>query len=88
MGGHPSVLTGSLQGIAERPLPCNYNVIPLVCALPGANAGGVYAFLYDDRHRDRAGSRTLVLKVRNENQSVCVFVGGRRNLGLFSTNRG
>jgi hypothetical protein len=22
-----SVLTGSLQGIAERPLPCNYNVI-------------------------------------------------------------
>ena len=22
-----SVLTGSLQGVAERPLPCNYNVI-------------------------------------------------------------
>ena len=28
-----SVLAGSLQGIAERPLPCNYNVIQFVCAL-------------------------------------------------------
>ena len=28
-----SVLTGSLQGIAERPLPCNYNVIQPVSAL-------------------------------------------------------
>jgi hypothetical protein len=28
-----SVLTGSLQGIAERPLPCNYNVIQSVSAL-------------------------------------------------------
>ena len=27
MGVFSSVLTGSLQGIAERPLPCNYNVI-------------------------------------------------------------
>jgi hypothetical protein len=26
-------LTGSLQGVAERPLPCSYNVIRLVCAL-------------------------------------------------------
>jgi hypothetical protein len=25
-----SVLTGSLQSIAERPLPCNYNVIQFV----------------------------------------------------------
>jgi hypothetical protein len=24
---------GSLQGVAERPLPCNYNVIQSVCAL-------------------------------------------------------
>jgi hypothetical protein len=30
MGVQPSVLTGSLQGIAERPLPCNYNVIQLM----------------------------------------------------------
>jgi cytochrome c-type biogenesis protein CcmF len=28
-----SVLTGSLQGIAERPLPCNYSAIQFVCAL-------------------------------------------------------
>jgi hypothetical protein len=28
-----SVLTGSLQGIAERPLPCNYNVIQPISAL-------------------------------------------------------
>jgi len=28
-----SILTGSLQGIAERPLPCDYNVIQFVCAL-------------------------------------------------------
>jgi hypothetical protein len=27
------VLNRSLQGIAERPLPCNYNVILFVCAL-------------------------------------------------------
>jgi hypothetical protein len=27
------VLSGSLQGIAVRPLPCNYNVIQFVCAL-------------------------------------------------------
>jgi len=33
MGAFSSVLTGSLQGIAERPLPCNYNVIQFVCAL-------------------------------------------------------
>jgi hypothetical protein len=33
MGLFSSVLTGSLQGIAERPLPCNYNVIQFVCAL-------------------------------------------------------
>ncbi len=33
MGLFTSVLTGSLQGIAERPLPCNYNVIQFVCAL-------------------------------------------------------
>ena len=28
-----NVLSCSLQGIAERPLPCNYYVIQLVCAL-------------------------------------------------------
>jgi len=33
MGVFSSVLIGSLQGIAERPLPCNYNVIQFVCAL-------------------------------------------------------
>jgi hypothetical protein len=33
MGVHPSVLTGSIQGMAQRPLPCNYNVIQLICAL-------------------------------------------------------
>jgi hypothetical protein len=27
------VLSRSLQGIAERPLPCSYNVIQFVCAL-------------------------------------------------------
>jgi hypothetical protein len=32
MGAFSSVLTGSLQGIAERPLPCNYNVIQPVSA--------------------------------------------------------
>jgi hypothetical protein len=34
-----NVLTGSLQGIAERPLPCNYNVIQFVCAFHGGNTG-------------------------------------------------
>jgi hypothetical protein len=33
LGVFSSVLAGSLQGIAERPLPCNYNVIQFVCAL-------------------------------------------------------
>jgi hypothetical protein len=33
MGVFSSVFTGSLQGIAERPLPCNYNVIQFACAL-------------------------------------------------------
>ena len=33
MGVFSSALTGSLQGIAERPLPCNYNVIQPVSAL-------------------------------------------------------
>ena len=32
------VLTGSLQGVAERPLPCSYNVIRLVC-FHGGNTG-------------------------------------------------
>ena len=31
MGVFSRVLTGSLQGITERPLPCNYNVIQFVC---------------------------------------------------------
>jgi hypothetical protein len=39
MGVHPSVLTGSLQVIAERPLPCNYNVIQLICALSRRKSG-------------------------------------------------
>ena len=34
-----SVLTGSLQSIAERPLPCNYNVIQFVCALSRRRRG-------------------------------------------------
>ena len=34
-----SVLTGSLQGIAERPLPCIYNEIHLNDAFHGGNAG-------------------------------------------------
>ena len=33
------VLTGSLQGVAERPLPCSYNVILLVCALSRRKRG-------------------------------------------------
>ena len=33
MGVFSSVLTSSLQGIAERPLPCKYNVIQFLCAL-------------------------------------------------------
>jgi hypothetical protein len=33
MGVLFNVLTGSLQGIAERPLPCNYNVIEWISAL-------------------------------------------------------
>ena len=39
MGVFSSVLTGSLQGIAERPLPCNYNVISFVCALSRRKRG-------------------------------------------------
>jgi hypothetical protein len=39
MGVFSSVLTGSLQGIAERPLPCNYNVIQFVCALSRRKRG-------------------------------------------------
>ena len=39
MGVFSSVLTGSLQGIAERPLPCNYNVIQLVSALSRRKRG-------------------------------------------------
>ncbi len=34
-----SVLTGSLQGFAERPLPCSYNVIPSVIALSRRKRG-------------------------------------------------
>ena len=33
------VLSRSLQGIAERPLPCNYNVIQPVSAFHGGNTG-------------------------------------------------
>ena len=33
------VLSGSLQGIAERPLPCNYIVIQLVSALSRRRRG-------------------------------------------------
>jgi hypothetical protein len=32
-------LSGSLQGIAERPLPCNYNMIQFVSAFHGGNTG-------------------------------------------------
>jgi len=34
-----SVSSCSLQGIAERPLPCNYNVIQFVCALSRRRRG-------------------------------------------------
>src|SRR6266480_1762516 len=34
-----SVLTGSLQGVAERPLPCNYNVIQQDTALSRRRRG-------------------------------------------------
>ncbi len=33
------VPNSSLQGIAERPLPCNYYGIPSVIAFHGADAG-------------------------------------------------
>jgi hypothetical protein len=33
MGVFSSDFTRSLRGIAERPLPCSYNVIQSVCAL-------------------------------------------------------
>jgi hypothetical protein len=39
MGVFSSVLTGSLQGIAERPLPCSYNVIRPARALSRRNPG-------------------------------------------------
>jgi hypothetical protein len=39
MGVFSSVLTGSLQGIADRPLPCNYNVIQFVSALSRRRRG-------------------------------------------------
>jgi len=39
MGVFTSVLTGSLQGIAERPLPCNYNVIQQISALSRRKRG-------------------------------------------------
>jgi|ERR1700722_8587639 len=39
VGVSSSDLTGSLQGIAERPLPCNYNVIQFVCALSRRRRG-------------------------------------------------
>jgi len=39
MGVFSRVLTGSLQGITERPLPCNYNVIQFVCALSRRRRG-------------------------------------------------
>jgi hypothetical protein len=35
----PRVLSRSLQGIAERPLPCNYNVIQPVSALSRRKRG-------------------------------------------------
>src|SRR5437879_5601910 len=35
----PRVLTGSLQGVAERPLPCNYNVIQQDIALSRRKRG-------------------------------------------------
>ena len=39
MGVITSVLTCSLQGIAERPLPCKYNVIRPVSALSRRKRG-------------------------------------------------
>jgi hypothetical protein len=33
------VSIASLQGIAERPLPCNYNVLECVCALSRRKRG-------------------------------------------------
>jgi hypothetical protein len=33
------VSSRSSQGIAERPLPCNYNMIQFVCAFHGGNTG-------------------------------------------------
>jgi hypothetical protein len=38
MGMFSNVPPGSLQGIAERPLPCSYNVIQFVC-FHGGNTG-------------------------------------------------
>ena len=39
MGVFSSILTGSLQGVALRPLPCSYNVIPSVIALSRRKRG-------------------------------------------------
>jgi len=39
MGMFSSVLTGSLQGIAERPPPCSYNVIQAVRVLSRRKRG-------------------------------------------------
>jgi hypothetical protein len=39
MGVFSNVPIGSIQGIAERSLPCNYNVIQFVCALSRRKRG-------------------------------------------------
>jgi len=56
MGVFFRVLTGSLQGITERPLPCNYNVIQFVCALSRRRRG----FKSGGRQISSLGERRLL----------------------------
>ena len=75
------VLTGSLQGVAERPLPCSYNVIPSVIALSRRKRGfkssrGRHTF--NDLHAKALGYvyRTSLLEGSTDCSLVskCVFL--------------
>ena len=59
------VLTGSLQGIAERPLPCSYNVIPSVIALSRRKRG----------FKSRRGTPTTSITYRNPFRRVRYWGG-------------
>ena len=81
MGVFSSVLTGSLQGIAERPLPCNYNVIQFVCAVSRRQHG---FNLSGDTSKTQKLCRVAGLATR---AALWVRFGGRDQANLLALVR-